>query len=387
MTRIPLLAWRHLTHHWGRSLILVASVALTFVLPVAVEIFVGLYGDAVVARAAATPLIVGAKGSRYDLVLTNLYFRGRVPATTSMGEVDALREAELGTPLPLLARRRAQGYPVVGTTPEYYEFRALATRSGSLPLRLGDTCIGAVLAQDLGLQVGDTLLTDRSNTYDMTLGYPLRLRVVGVLGETGTADDRAAFVDLKTAWIVEGIGHGHADAEQQDETRVLARADDGIVLDSGVVEYTEITDDNVDSFHFHESADELPLTGIVFVPASDRARTILKGRYRVSPDAQAVEPREVVTEIMGLVLRLKRFYDANVLFVSAATTLFLVLIVLLSLRVRQREMQALVRIGCARGVVFRLIATELLLLVSAGVLVAMAGGGALVLAFSNASPV
>ena len=34
--------------------------------------------------------IIGAKGSRYDLVLNTLYFKGRVPEPTNMAEVESI---------------------------------------------------------------------------------------------------------------------------------------------------------------------------------------------------------------------------------------------------------------------------------------------------------
>lgn len=379
MKHILTLAWRHMTHYWGRSLILAASVTLTFVVPVAVELFVRLYGDSVTARAADTPLIAGAKGSRYDLVLTNLYFRGKVPRTLPMAEVDSLLDSGLATPIPLMAKHRARGYPIVGATPEYFEFRGLEAAAGTRPLRLGDAVLGARVAQDLGLGVGDKLLSDKPNSYDLTLGYPLRMSIVGVLSERGTPDDGAVFVDLKTAWVVDGLGHGHAEPEEQGEERVLHRSEQGVVLDSGIREYTEITDENIHTFHFHDDPGDLPLTGVVVVPRDDRAATILKGRYRVSSTSQLLVPQEVMAEILGFVFQLKALYDANVAFVSTATALFLALIMMLAVRVRHREIATLARLGCARSTIVWVFATELALTVLAGFVAAAALAAASVL--------
>ena len=35
--------------------------------------------------------------------------------------------------------------------------------------------------------------------------------MVGILAPTSTPDDEAVFVDIKTAWVISGIGHGHED--------------------------------------------------------------------------------------------------------------------------------------------------------------------------------
>ena len=34
---------------------------------------------------------------------------------------------------------------------------------------------------------------------------------------SGTADDEAVFVSLETAWLIEGLGHSHANPAQEHE--------------------------------------------------------------------------------------------------------------------------------------------------------------------------
>lgn len=367
------LAWRYVAYHRVRTALLVLCVTFVFLLPIAVQLLVDSYSRALGARAADTPLVAGAPGSRYDLVLNALYFEGRVPAPTTMGEVEALRARGDATPIPLLVRERAKGYPLVGTTIDYFGFRGLRPAEGTLPLVLGDAVLGATVAEKLGLHPGDRLLTDPPNLYDLSLGYPLRMKVVGVLAEAGTADDTAVFVDVKTAWIVEGIGHGHGTVDQEAPGRVLERKKGEVVYNASLVEANEITPENIASFHFHGSRDEFPLTAIIVLPRDAKAATQLKGRYRVSKTAQLLVPTEVVAEILGFVFRLKAFFDANAVLVTLATVLFLALIVALQLRVRRREMETLFKLGCARRTTFKLVATELLITVGAGLALALAG--------------
>ena len=78
------LALRYLAYHRVRSGLLVLCIALVFLLPIAVNQLLDRYEASMTARAQATPLVVGARGSRYDLVLNTLYFRGRVPTPLSM---------------------------------------------------------------------------------------------------------------------------------------------------------------------------------------------------------------------------------------------------------------------------------------------------------------
>jgi putative ABC transport system permease protein len=82
--------------------------------------------------------------------------------------------------------------------------------------------------------------------------------------------------------------------------------------------------------------------------------------------------------MLGLVFKVKRFFDVNYALVAASTVLFLALTILLSLRLRRREMQTMFQLGCSRGTVFWLQASELLIvlafsLIFALILAAVAG--------------
>ena len=204
------------------------------------------------------------------------------------------------------------------------------------------------------------------------------MRIVGVLATSDGPEDHAVFASLETVWIAEGIGHGHAAADRQDPAAVVARRDGEVVLDASVVEYQEITPDNVDSFHFHESSDDLPLTAILVWPDEPRDATILRARYRVDDDAQLLEPVAVVDEITAFVLGLKVFFDANVALVLVATVLLLGVVVALSVRVRAREFRTLDRIGVPRATIAAAVALEFGVVVVAGAVLAVAAAAALV---------
>lgn len=369
-----LLALRYLQYHRARSLILILCIALTFLLPAAVSLLFRSFSTNLLSRAAATPLVLGQPGSRYDLVLNSLYFRGRVPSALTLSRAEQAGNDDLATVIPLHTGHAARGYPIVGTRTDYFAFRGLELAEGALPALLGDAVLGAEVARELGLSAGGRILSDRGSLYDLTMAYPLRMLVAGVLLPTGGPDDGAVFVDLKTAWILDGIGHGHDDAGSADPDQVLARDGEQVALNASVVEYSEITAENIESFHFHGDPGELPVTAALVVPRNRKSGTILKGRYRVVESEQLLVPGEVVEEMLGFLLRVKRFFDANLLLVGSSTFLFLVLVVGLSLRVRRREMETLFKIGASRHMVVQIIGAELLMLVGVGVLASLATG-------------
>ena len=354
------LAIAHAWYHRGQTLTLLAALVLLGYLPLAVAWLTGRFQQELMDRATRTPLVLGMRGSRYDLVLHTLYFEGRVPRAIPMHAFDEVAGHGDALAIPILAQHRARGFAVVGTTLDYFNFRNLVIAEGTTFGRLGDCVLGANVAERLkgsGVILGDHVMTDPTNVFDIAGAYPLNLRIVGRLAPSYSADDDAIFVDLKSAWIIEGIGHGHQDLATAPAEAVLDA--DRNIANAALPQFTEITDENIDSFHFHGDPADFPLTGVLLDPVDDKATALLAGRY-VQADApwQILRPRDVVEEILSLVLRVKRFFDLQTFLVTVALTLLLGVIILLSVRLREGEMQTIFKIGCGRGTQMLLIGMQ-----------------------------
>jgi putative ABC transport system permease protein len=360
-----------------RTIILVTCVSLTISLPVAVHILVRIYNKAMVERAESAPLVLGAVGSPSDLVLNALHFKGRLPRRLSMAEVAQVKDSGLAVPVPMHVAHMAGNIPIVGTSLDYFSYRNLHISDGLPPAVLGDAVLGVAAARRLGLSVGDKLLSDYEKIYDISASYPLRMNISGILEPSNSPDDSAVFVDIKTAWIIEGIGHGHKDARSvSDPDEMLGVSGRNLIMSAGAIQFNEITDKNLASYHFHGDPAAFPVSAIMVFPHDAKSGTILKARYRDSGGVQAIVPLQVVREMMDIVFRVKRFFDLNFATVAISTTLFLVLVVLLSLRIRQREFQTLHKVGCSRSTVLALQVAEvsMILLLSAFAAAALVAG-------------
>ena len=367
------IAWRYVSFNWARSLTLIACVTLIAVLPLALELLLDESERQLLARAETTPLVVGAKGSSLDLVMNSLYFGDTVPEHISMAAADRVRETDLALPISLYVRFKARGFPIVGTNLDYFDFRRLAVAKGRNLALLGECVLGARAAAALGLVPGDSLLSSPETLFDLAGVYPLKMRVAGVLAPTHSADDLAVFVDLKTAWVIQGLVHGHADlAKTTDPTLVMDRSNGTVTATSKLVQYTEITPENIDSFHFHGNPTSYPITSVIALPHDEKAGAILRGRYIGAGDAletqQIVVPGEVVGDLLANIFRIKNVLDAVILVVGMATALALVLVFALSLRLRQREIQTIFKLGCSRSTVARLLGSEIAIILAASAL-------------------
>ncbi len=368
------LAWRYLAYHRWKTGILVTSITLILYLPVGLRVLVDQSSKQLTARAGATPLLIGAKGSPLNLVLNTLYFGSDHPEPLKYGEAIREDQADLAESIPMYVRYRSRTHPIVGTTFEYFSFRGLRIASGRDLALLGECVVGSRVAGKLGIGPGGHVVSSPENVFDLAGVYPLKMPVVGVLEFSDGPDDDAIFVDLKTAWIIEGLGHGHQDLTKREAAgAVLSREGNRVTANASVVQYTEITPENLDSFHFHGDLSEYPITALITRPRDRKSSALLQGRYQGGEErAQIVRPLAVMEGLLDTILTVQKFVIAGAILVGVATLASAALVFLLSLRLRKREIQTLFKIGGSRLAVGAVMASEIVaVLVSSAVL---AGG-------------
>ena len=354
------LGWRYLAHHRFKSSILVASVTLMLFLPSATRLLVEDSATALTARADQTPLVLGARGSELELVLSTLYFHAESPAEIEKRTIVAAQETGLADFIPIHAQYHAQGAPIVGTSLDYFDFRDLRIDSGRQIGLLGECVIGANVAARFGIGAGNSIVSSPETVFDIAGVYPLKMNVAGVLAPTGTADDDAVFVDVRTTWIIQGLGHGHTDlADPAAGSAVLSRREDVITANASLTQYAEITPENISAFHFHGSDDTFPLTSIIAVPPDQKSATLLRGRYQDNETLQLVVPGAVLDDLLETVFAVQNYVILGLVILSLATIAVITLVFLLSQQLRKGEFHTLLRIGASRGYVGVLIASEI----------------------------
>jgi len=364
------LGWRYLRHHPGKTTILISSITLIAYLPVGLSMLVDEGAQSLRARAAATPLLLGARGSPVELTLNSLYFSTDTPALTHYAALDAIEPARAQA-IPLYVRHQARRHPIVGTSLDYLDYRALTLAQGRGFAVLGEAVLGAQVATALDVGVGDSVVSSPETVFDLAGVYPLKMPVVGVLAPGYSQDDRAIFVDVKTAWVIQGLGHGHQDlARPESAAAVLKKEGDRIVANAALVQYNEITADNVDSFHFHGDRGGNPLTAILPAPVDDKARVLIQGRYQSHPQLQVLQPRAVMDELLATVFAVQRYVLVAMAMVGTATAAVVLLVFLLSLRARRAEMETMSRLGGSSAAIGSLMLAEMVIVLLSSVLLA-----------------
>ena len=360
------IAWKYITYHRIKTAVLIACVTLIAFLPFALQLLLSESERQLMSRAVSTPLVVGAKGSALDLVMNALYFGDERPEAINMQAVNRIWDADLALPIPLHTRFKARGFPIVGTTLDYFDFRHLKVESGRNLAVLGECVLGARAAVELNLKAGGSLVSSPESLFDLAGVYQLKMTVVGILEKSHSSDDLAIFVDLKTAWVIQGLGHGHQDVTQlNDPTLVLKRTDSNVAATAKLYHYTEINEKNIGSFHFHGNTDIYPITAVIAVPNDEKSGTILQGRYLAQEETQQIlRPVEVIDGLLQNIFRIKNVLDAVVSVVALATVMAIILVFALSLRLRQGEIETIFKIGCSRMTIAKLLAAEILIIVT-----------------------
>jgi putative ABC transport system permease protein len=364
------LAGRSLVASPGRAVVLALGLAVALFLPAFTRSSAAVVERALLARARSSPILVGAKGSPFDLVQASLYFRGGAGTTIPYAERERL--AGYGVAVPLVVRHSAFGVPVVGTSPEYFERRGIAVAAGRRPALLGEVMAGADAARRLELAPGSTVRSDLANLYDLAGAYPTLLEVVGVAAATGTPDDEVLFADVRTTWLLDGRLHGH-EAVRADEALDPRDAEaENLEASAAVFLFQRITDDNRDTFHLHGEAGAAPVSAILVFPTDARRHDQLLGDYALEESLQAVRPLEVVRSVLGIVLRVSAALDAYFAAVAVSTVAFAALVVLLSLRLRAPELELMRRIGASRGAAAAVVGAELCIVVAVAAAITVA---------------
>ncbi len=202
------IAWRSIQQRALASALTAFSMALGVALVVAVIVIHGVIDQSFRRGAQGYDLIVGAKGSPLELVLTAVYHLGRVPANMSYDAYDELINgqfaADIQVAIPICLGDNFKGFRVIGTTPdmfarlEYlggrkYEFAEGRNFEDAAPR---EAVIGATAARKTGLKVGDQFKPVHGSAANRGEEHE-PFEIVGVLAPTGTPNDRGIFVNIE----------------------------------------------------------------------------------------------------------------------------------------------------------------------------------------------
>lgn len=171
---------------------------------------------------AGIDLVIGAKGSPLQLILCNMYHVDSPTGNISLADAAPFMRPGhplIGRAVPLSLGDNYKGYRVVGTTHEFVDLYQAKPGEGRLWEAPMEVTLGANVARELGLKVGDSFQSAHGLINDETLEHSDAdaFQVVGVLKPSGSVIDQLILTLAESIWQVHGKHHGEAANGQEGE--------------------------------------------------------------------------------------------------------------------------------------------------------------------------
>ncbi len=179
-------------------------------------------------NAQGIDLVVGAKGSPLQLILSSIYQMDQPAGNIPLTSIEMLRrDPAVAQVVPLALGDNFRGYRIVGTEPSYLGLYQAEVGAGRMFAAHGEAVMGAEVAAKLGAALGQKFVGSHGLGDGEGAGehHAHPFTTVGVLKPTGTVIDRLILTSVETVWDVHGIAHdehGHGEADHDHEASAPA---------------------------------------------------------------------------------------------------------------------------------------------------------------------
>lgn len=318
-------------------------------------------------------LVIGAAGSETQLILSSIFLQAApLPLVDGAVLTKLAADPRVAWAAPVGFGDSFAGYPIVGTTTSLVSNTTPGFAEGKIFALEGEAVLGAAVNLSLGAEIKPMHGSAETGGHTHT---EIAYTVVGRLQPTGTPWDRAILVPIQAVWHVHGLGgdHGHAqghgegdadahagedhhgdsrDHAHEDGERHEAEHHGGIDPDAPIVE------------NFGDGLPGLP--AILVKPKTIADAYRLRQEYR-SGNTLGVFPGEVLTGLYATLGDAKTVLSAVSAGSQGLVAAALMLVTVIHVGQRRRQIGALRAFGAPRGSVFAIVWLELFFLVALGV--------------------
>ena len=220
--RIASLAWKNLAHRPLGALLSILLLALGTGLIVLLLLLNKQLEEQFERNLQGIDLVVGAKGSPLQLLLSSVYHvdapTGNIPVKEA---APYLKENHpiISRAVPLALGDSYAGYRIVGTTAAFRELYELEVADGNWWTHSSEVVVGRQAASRLDLSPGDVIYSAHGVTSDTNLTHKDHpLKVVGILQPSGTVADQLLLTNVATVWETHSTHGDHSEhAHHGDE--------------------------------------------------------------------------------------------------------------------------------------------------------------------------
>ncbi len=355
-------------------------------------------------------LVVGAAGSETQLVLSSIFLQA-APLPLVDGSVLTKLSADprVDWAAPVGFGDSFAGYPIIGTTTKLVANTTTGFAEGKMFALEGEAVLGAAVNLPLGAEIKP--MHGTAETGGHTHAGPA-YKVTGKLQPTGTPWDRAILVPIQAVWHVHGLGeeHGHNDGDEvtydgehhdgdehdhAHESEEHHHADETHVESEAAAHATPVTETpspqpprpafalgaassaHIEEDHHGSIDPDAPivenfgastpgLPAILVKPKTIADAYRLRQEYRTG-STLGVFPGEVLTRLYATLGDAKMVLSAVAAGSQGLVAAALVLVTVIHVGQRRRQIGALRAFGAPRVSVFTIVWLELFLLVALGI--------------------
>lgn len=183
-------------------------------------------------------LVVGAKGSPLQLILSSVYHIDFPTGNIDMADAMALANNRLvKNIIPLGMGDNYQGYRIVGTNHDYLDLYNAQMAEGVVWEKPFDVVLGSEAASKLGLGLGDSFIGSHgigssSHEHDE---HPYK--VTGILSAHGNVLDKLILTSIESVWYTHDEGHDHEKFEAPVAKTGFPETDEDREVTSLLVQY------------------------------------------------------------------------------------------------------------------------------------------------------
>lgn len=162
---------------------------------------------------AGIDMVIGAKGSPLQLILSSIYQIDAPTGNIPMEEATRLTRSPLvKSVIPLSMGDNYQGYRIVGTNPKYLEHFQAEFEQGKVFENAMEIVAGAKVAKNLGLKVGYSFASQHGYDQEGHSHDAKKFKVVGILKNTNSVLDQMMVTPLESVWAVHDEEHHEEEA-------------------------------------------------------------------------------------------------------------------------------------------------------------------------------
>ena len=162
-------------------------------------------------------MVVGAKGSPLQLILSSVYHVDSPTGNISLKEARSIEKNPMvGNSVPLLYGDNYEGFRIVGTNEKFIELYNLSIENGSFWDDEFEVVVGKKIATKLNLKVGDTFVTSHGLRQTGESHADTPFTVVGITNFSNSVADQLILTSAESVWGVHG-DHTHDDEEHDHD--------------------------------------------------------------------------------------------------------------------------------------------------------------------------